>query len=37
LETQKFPDAPRFAHFPTTIVRAGEVYHHEMVFDFSVD
>lgn len=37
LETQKFPDAPRFAHFPTTIVRAGDVYHHEMVFDFSVD
>jgi aldose 1-epimerase len=37
LETQKFPDSPRVTHFPTTIVRAGEVYHHEMVFDFSVD
>jgi aldose 1-epimerase len=36
LETQKFPDSPRFAHFPTTTVRAGETYHHEMAFDFSV-
>jgi aldose 1-epimerase len=37
LESQKFPDSPRFAHFPTTTVQAGETYHHEMVFDFSVD
>jgi len=37
LETQKFPDSPRFAHFPTTTVRAGETYHHEMVFDLSVE
>ena len=37
LETQKFPDAPRFAHFPTTTVRAGETYRHVMVFDLSVD
>jgi aldose 1-epimerase len=37
LETQKFPDSPRFAHFPTTTVEAGDVYRHEMVFDFSVD
>ena len=36
LETQKFPDAPRFRHFPTTTVRAGETYRQEMVFDFSV-
>jgi aldose 1-epimerase len=36
LETQKFPDSPRFAHFPTTTVRAGETYRQEMVFDFSV-
>ena len=36
LETQKFPDSPRFAHFPTTTIRAGETYHHEMVLDFSV-
>lgn len=37
LETQKFPDAPNIAHFPTTTVRAGETYRHEMVFDFSVE
>ena len=36
LETQKLPNSPRFAHFPTATVRAGETYHHEMVFDFSV-
>jgi aldose 1-epimerase len=37
LETQKFPDSPRFAHFPTATVRAGERYHHEMVLDFTVE
>ena len=37
LETQKFPDSPNIAYFPTTIVRAGETYRHEMVFDFSVE
>jgi aldose 1-epimerase len=37
LETQKFPDSPRFAHFPTATVRAGESYHHQMVLEFSVD
>ena len=36
LETQKFPDSPRFAHFPTTVVQAGDTYRHEMVLDFSV-
>ena len=35
LETQKFPDSPRFAHFPTATVGAGEPYRHVMVFDFS--
>ena len=24
LETQGFPDAPNHAHFPTTVLRAGE-------------
>ena len=37
LETQKFPDSPRFGHFPTTMVRAGETYRHVMVLDLSVD
>ncbi len=36
LETQKFPDAPNQAHFPSATVRAGDVYRHEMVFEFSV-
>ncbi len=37
LETQKFPGSPNFAHFPTAILRAGELYRHEMVFEFSTD
>ena len=37
LETQKFPDSPRFAHFPTAVVREGDTYRHQMVLDFSVD
>ncbi len=37
LETQKFPDSPRFAHFPTATVRAGETYRHVMVLDFSAE
>ena len=36
LETQKFPDSPNQAHFPSATVRAGDVYRHEMVFEFSV-
>ena len=35
LETQKFPDSPRFLHFPTTTVREGETYRHEMLLEFS--
>lgn len=37
LETQKFPDSPRFAHFPTTTVHAGALYRHEMLFEFTAD
>jgi aldose 1-epimerase len=37
LETQKFPDSPRFSHFPTATVLAGERYRHEMLFEFSTD
>ena len=33
-ETQKFPDSPNFAHFPTTRVSPGEVYDHRMAFRF---
>ena len=37
LETQKFPDSPRFSHFPTATVLAGDRYRHEMLFVFSTD
>ncbi len=37
LETQKFPDSPNHAHFPTSAVTAGDTYRHEMLFEFSVD
>ena len=35
LETQKFPDAPNFAHFPDCVLRPGETYGQRMVFDFT--
>ncbi len=35
LETQKFPDAPNFAHFPDCILRPGERYHQIMEFSFT--
>jgi aldose 1-epimerase len=35
LETQKFPDSPNFAHFPSTTVMSGETYRHVMEFDFT--
>jgi aldose 1-epimerase len=37
LETQKFPDTPRFGHFPTTLVEAGATYRQVMVFDLGVE
>jgi aldose 1-epimerase len=36
LETQRFPDAPNHAHFPTTVLRVGEVYDEVAVFRFLV-
>ncbi len=35
LETQHFPDAPRFAHFPSPTVPAGRTYRQVMVFDLT--
>jgi aldose 1-epimerase len=35
LETQHFPDAPNRGHFPSSILRPGEVYHHRTVHEFS--
>lgn len=36
-ETQKFPNAPNFAHFPSSAVRPDEVYDHRMEFRFFND
>ena len=37
LETQKFPGAPSFGHFPSCRLDPGETYRHEMEFHFSAD
>lgn len=37
LETQRFPDSPNNGHFPSSILRPGELYDHRMRFEFSVD
>ncbi|MEL6484148.1 MAG: galactose mutarotase, partial [Bacteroidota bacterium] len=34
-ETQNFPDAPNHPHFPSSVLKPGETYHNETVFDFS--
>ncbi|MEO1486326.1 MAG: aldose epimerase family protein [Bacteroidota bacterium] len=34
-ETQNFPDAPNHPHFPNSVLKPGETYHNETVFDFS--
>lgn len=36
LETQHFPDSPNHAAFPSTVLRAGEVYRTRTVFSFGV-
>lgn len=33
-ETQKFPNTPNFGHFPSAVLRSGEVYEHQMLFKF---
>jgi len=35
LETQRFPDSPHQPQFPSTYLRAGEVYRSETVFEFT--
>ena len=35
LETQHFPDCVHFGHFPSSILRPGETYHHLTVHRFS--
>ena len=36
LETQRFPDSPNQGHFPSSIVRPGELYEHRMRFEFAL-
>ena len=36
LETQKYPDTPHHAHFPSTLLNSGEKYTHACVYKFSV-
>ncbi len=37
LETQRFPDAPNHAHFPTTVLRPSQLYDHRMRLEFATD
>ena len=37
LEPQHFPDAPNHPNFPSTVLRAGEVYRHVSKYRFSCD
>ena len=36
LETQKYPDTPHHAHFPSTLLKPGEQYTHACVYKFGV-
>ncbi len=36
LETQHYPDTPNQPHFPSTVLRPGEVYYHETIHRFGV-
>jgi len=37
LETQHFPDSPNKPHFPSTVLRPGQIYNSTTVFKFSAD
>ena len=37
LETQKFPDSPNKAHFPSVVLNPGEVYTQTTVYKFGVE
>ena len=37
LETQHFPDAPNHPNFPSTILKAGEIFYSKTIFKFSVE
>jgi aldose 1-epimerase len=33
-ETQNFPDAPNHEHFPSSVLKKGEVYYHKTIYKF---
>jgi aldose 1-epimerase len=33
-ETQNFPDAPNHVHFPSSVLKKGEIYHHKSIYKF---
>lgn len=33
-ETQNFPDAPNHSHFPSSVLKPGQIYLHETIFEF---
>jgi aldose 1-epimerase len=33
-ETQNFPDAPNHEHFPSSVLKKGEIYHHKSIYKF---
>ncbi|RME65631.1 MAG: galactose-1-epimerase, partial [Alphaproteobacteria bacterium] len=35
LETQRFPDAPHHPHFPSAVLRPGEIYRHISEYRFA--
>ena len=37
LEPQHFPDTPNHAHFPTTVLKPGELYAHDIIYKFSYE
>lgn len=36
LETQNYPDAPNQPHFPSSILRPGDTYHHQTIHRFGI-
>ena len=37
LEPQHFPDSPHYPNFPSTLLKAGETYHHKDVYVFAIE
>ena len=35
LETQHYPDSPNHANFPSTVLRPGQVYETQTIYEFS--